>query len=342
LENVENLNISANKAHYGQVCALKKAKNLIATESKTVAGEESQTQQEAKGKMVQFALALRNKGRTAETIRTYVGALYTLSNRGANLLDPTNVEEVIAKQEKWTQRAKRNYTDWYARFAKFLHIEWEKPNYKAPNKTPFIPLESEIDQLISGSSRKVSIALAIGKETAARIGEVVRLKWTDIDPEANSITINEPEKGSNTEVYKVPAELIARIMMLPKTSERILGKASTDSITNMLTTAKRRLATSFCNPRLARIHFHTLRHWKLTAYAHAIKDPFQVQLFARHKDMKCTMRYIHLERILYQKSDNDEWTVRAVKTVEEASELVKVGFEYVTEIEGFKLFRKRK
>ncbi len=71
-------------------------------------------------------------------------------------------------------------------------------------------------------------------------------------------------------------------------------------------------------------------------------DPFQVQLFARHKDMKCTMRYIHLERILYQESSNDEWTVRAVKTVEEASELVKVGFEYVTEIEGFKLFRKRK
>lgn len=59
--------------------------------------------------------------------------------------------------------------------------------------------------------------------------------------------------------------------------------------------------------------------------------------------MKCTMRYIHLERVLYQESNNDEWTVRAVKTVEEASELLlKVGFEYVTEIEDFKLFRKRK
>lgn len=100
----------------------------------------------------------------------------------------------------------------------------------------------------------------------------------------------------------------------------------------------------------------TIRPWAVSSYAmtssnaftltrlgrNVAFDPFQVQLFARHKDMKCTMRYIHLERILYQKSDNDEWTVRAVKTVEEASELVKVGFEYVTEIEGFKLFRKRK
>ena len=61
--------------------------------------------------------------------------------------------------------------------------------------------------------------------------------------------------------------------------------------------------------------------------------------FARAKS---TMRYIHLERIIYQTSDKDEWIPRAAKTVEEASELVKVGFEYVTEIDGFKLFRKRK
>jgi len=32
----------------------------------------------------------------------------------------------------------------------------------------------------------------------------------------------------------------------------------------------------------------------------------------------------------------------ADKTIEEASELIKVGFEYHVEIDGFKLFRKRK
>ncbi len=54
------------------------------------------------------------------------------------------------------------------------------------------------------------------------------------------------------------------------------------------------------------------------------------------------MKYIHLERTLYQANDKDEWVVKAVKTVEEASELIKVGFEYVTEVQDFKLFRKRK
>ncbi len=58
------------------------AKKLdTATETKTVAGEIGKTQQEIKGKIVQYALALKNKGRTPETIRTYIAALYTLSNK---------------------------------------------------------------------------------------------------------------------------------------------------------------------------------------------------------------------------------------------------------------------
>jgi integrase len=168
------------------------------------------------------------------------------------------------------------------------------------------------------------------------------LKWTDIDSHANTIAINEPEKGSNSGIYKVSSELMTRILMLPKSSERVFGKGSVKSMTNMLTTTKRRLASSFCNPRLLQIHFHTLRHWKLTMYAHVIKDPFQVQLFARHKDMKSTMRYVHLERTLYQTSDKDEWIAKTAKTVEEACDLIKVGFEYVMDIDGLKLFRKRK
>jgi integrase len=338
----KNLNLDSDIYDVNQLCATIEAKKLdTATETTTVAGEIEKRQQEAKGKIIQFGILLQNKGKTRETIRTYTGALYTLLNKGANILDPQSVEEIVAKQN-WSVRAKRNYVTWYARFAKFLHIEWEKPEYKAPNKIPFIPLESEIDQLISGCPKKVSIALQIAKETAARVGEILRIKWIDIDFEKSILSINEPEKGSNSGTYKISSALITRISTLPKKSDRIFGKGSSDSITNSFIATRRRLADSFCNPRLIQIHFHTLRHWKLTTYAHQIKDPFQVQLFARHKDMKSTARYIHLEQVLYQPSEKDEWTVKAVKTVNEAIELTSVGFEYVTEVEGFKLFRKRK
>jgi hypothetical protein len=36
------------------------------------------------------------------------------------------------------------------------------------------------------------------------------------------------------------------------------------------------------------------------------------------------------------------FTVRAVNTLEEACKLLEVGFEYVTKVDGKKIFRKRK
>jgi len=53
------------------------------------------------------------------------------------------------------------------------------------------------------------------------------------------------------------------------------------------------------------------------------------------------MKYVHYEKIIYQTSGNDGWTVRAAKTAEEAMELLTVGFDYVTDHDGVKLFRKR-
>ena len=53
------------------------------------------------------------------------------------------------------------------------------------------------------------------------------------------------------------------------------------------------------------------------------------------------MIYINLERAVF-KTSNDEFIVKAVDNLEEACKLVEVGFEYVTDVEGKKVFRKRK
>ncbi|MGA2524352.1 MAG: hypothetical protein ABSF65_09420 [Candidatus Bathyarchaeia archaeon] len=59
-------------------------------------------------------------------------------------------------------------------------------------------------------------------------------------------------------------------------------------------------------------------------------------------EMKSTGRYIHYAKVVFLQTGKDEWTVSAAKTAKEATDLIAVGFEYVTDIEGFKLFRKRK
>jgi len=39
---------------------------------------------------------------------------------------------------------------------------------------------------------------------------------------------------------------------------------------------------------------------------------------------------------------SDEWICKVAETIEEAAKLIESGFEYVTEMDGVKLFRKRK
>jgi len=50
-------------------------------------------------------------------------------------------------------------------------------------------LEREIDDLIASCTKRIAVALQIAKETGARIGEIFRLKWTDIDLERGTIRI---------------------------------------------------------------------------------------------------------------------------------------------------------
>ena len=56
-----------------------------------------------------------------------------------------------------------------------------------------------------------------------------------------------------------------------------------------------------------------------------------------HKDINNTLIYTHLVNF-----SEDEYDTATATTVEEVCELINVGYEYVTEIEGIKIFRKRK
>jgi hypothetical protein len=48
-----------------------------------------------------------------------------------------------------------------------------------------------------------------------------------------------------------------------------------------------------------------------------------------------------MEKVFFCES-TEEYTVKVASTIEESCKLVEVGFEFVTEMEGKKIFRKRK
>ena len=73
---------------------------------------------------------------------------------------------------------------------------------------------------------------------------------------------------------------------------------------------------------------------------HEIKDPLRVQEFLGHTTYQHTAKYIQLERALFDES-NDNFVCKTARSVEEAISLIEVGFEYVHEINGLFLYRKR-
>jgi len=70
---------------------------------------------------------------------------------------------------------------------------------------------------------------------------------------------------------------------------------------------------------------------------HKTRDILHVQQVLGHRDLRNTLIYINLEKALFQNA-NDEYHVKVAQTLEEATKLLEVGFEYVTDMEGAKLF----
>jgi len=303
-----------------------------------------------KGKLVEYVFWMQKQGYDPETIRGWQGCLRALLSENADLLDIESVKEVLAKDTlrktpRWGQNRRRNIINAYTLFLRFNKMpvcdKWDKPKCKVIRKFPFIPVEQELDTLITGSGRKNAAFGQLLKETAMRPGEAKILQWINIDSERHVVTLNEPEKGSNPRMWKVSQKLIGMLNGLPKTSEQVFP-GSLKSMKVTWVKARKRLAEKLQNPRLKKITLYTYRHWKATIEYHRTKDIVYVQQLLGHKDIRNTMVYINIEHAIFGAGENDEFTVRVTEKPEEIKELLQLGFEYVCQKDGLVFLRKRK
>jgi len=295
------------------------------------------TPQQIKEKIIQFSWWLHKEGYAKSTIISKTKLLEILAKRGANLFDPESVKEVIAKQN-WSAGRKENAVDAYTTFLQMLGMTWNPPRYRRVPKLPFIPLEKEIDDLIAGCSRKVAAFLQLLKETGMRAGEAWQLEWTDVDFVKRTIRVT-PEKGSNPRIFKVSDKLLAMLGRLPKKSNRVFGTYVLNGFARMFQRQRKRVAQKLQNPRLLRISFHTIRHWKATMEYQRTKDILYVMRLLGHKNIKNTLIYTQLVEF---EENTDQYISKVATTVDEARELIEAGFEYVCDMDGVKIFRKRK
>ena len=87
----------------------------------------------------------------------------------------------------------------------------------------------------------------------------------------------------------------------------------------------------------ATIRLYDLRHYFGTTLYHKTKDILYVKQQMGHSRIQTTLIYAQLIDF-----GENEWTSAVATTVEEFRELVEKGFEYVGEMDGMKIFRKRK
>ena len=322
-----------------QICVTE-TKNLVAEQQTTEVLRRNQTG-DVKGKIIEYAWWLKKDGKSDSTILGRTKILSVLTKRGANLYDPESIKEAIAKQP-WSSGRKNNAVDAYSSFLRMVGGTWEAPIYQTIRKLPFIPKETEIDQLIAGSSKRMATFLQTLKETGSRCGEVWRIKWDDIDFESKVVNIT-PEKNSNPRVTHLSDKLLDMLRQQPKNyGEYVFAfpKMRVDNHAVTFQQQRKRIAKKIGNPRILKIHFHTLRHFKGTMLYHKTKDLLYVMQALGHKNIKNTLLYIQLEEALFQ--GEIDYISKVAKSQGEICALIEAGFEYVTEFEGLKFFRKRK
>jgi integrase len=287
------------------------------------------------GKIVGYLLWLKKQG-YAET--TIVGRLKLIKQiaHTADLTDPETVKEMIAKQGSWSIGRKELAVECYSNYLIFAGGAWSPPIYRRVETLPFIPTEGEIDQLIASCGNKTSTFLQLLKETGARCGEAWQTEWTDIDTQSNTVRIK-PEKHSNPRILRISRRLVERLLDLPNQSKYVFGGTSLKTRQRIYERSRKLASIKTRNPRLQKITFHTLRHWKATMEYHKTKDILHVMRLLGHKNIKNTLKYTQLVDF-----NEQDYVSKVAWTIEEACKLIEGGFQYVCDFENAKIFRKPK
>jgi integrase len=268
------------------------------------------------------------------TASAYIERLKRLSRVG-NLDNPEQIKNIICTYQA-SEAYKQLLVNAYDYWVKYRCLKWEKPRFFREDKPIFIPLEKELDALISRPRLKLSVFLQLLKETGVDSGEAWKLRWIDINVEQKTVSIT-PTKNHNARTLPISSNLISRVLQLPKKAHRVFNCKSLDGFRAGYEVMKNNLAAELKNPRIAEVAFRSFRHWKATTEYAKTKDILHVKWLLGHKRLENTLIYTHLVSF-----GADDYICKTATSVEEAAKLIEAGFEYVTSFDSTKLFRKRK
>jgi integrase/recombinase XerD len=283
--------------------------------------------------IIPYVQHLQKEGFKPQTIESHSKILRFLGKH-VQLNDPEAVRLFVANQHVSSGR-KENEVDVFSSFAKYHKIAFSEPRYTREETLPFIAQEVEMEEVINACrSLRHATCLRLLKETAMRIGEASRLQFKDFDFERRTVRVI-PEKGSRSRELRLSEKLVAMIQHLFAKKQSF---PTPEAARHYLENTRKILAETNNNPRFLQIHLHSFRHFRATMLYAQTRDLLYVMKILGHRSITNTIRYTQLVDF----KDGESFICKVAKSISEASCLIESGFDYVTEVDGVKLFRKRK
>ncbi len=278
---------------------------------------------------------MQANAKSANTIRSAFYTLRTL-NRIADLMNPEAVKMKISEM-KVSNQTKQKHINNYTYFCTTNKIQWQRPTYTWDTKIPIIPLKQNVETIIAAATPKTATIFTILAETGLEGAELWKVKRKDMDTEQGIITAegNKGHRGRSFKLKQQTAEMLRTYLHRytenePFPNPKAMGEAWRE--------ARNRAATKIGKPELKQIMLKALRNYSAAQLYYATQDPWRVMLHLGHKKLDTTQHYI--SGMIPQ--GETEYTCKTAKTPEEAIALIEAGFQYVTEMDGLKIFKKRK
>lgn len=285
--------------------------------------------------IINTLIKVTNEGKAKNTVRCFSSALRRISQQ-TDLHNPEQVKSYIANLNRNPQ-TKNTMALAYNWYCKTNGIQWTKPYFKWERKVPLIPTTESINKIISASSKKYATLFTILAETGLEAHELSTMQRKDINA-TEGIIAAQGCKGHNSRSLKLKqatAEMLRTYLAEftqsnPFPNPHALGEAWRDT--------RNQLAKKLNQPELKNIPMRNLRHHFATQLYDQTKDLPLVMVQLGHKKIETTLFYTRLHTY----AQDDEYNVKGATNVKEATDLIEHGFQYVTDMDGIKLFRKRK
>jgi integrase len=281
---------------------------------------------------------MKNNGQADASIKTANNLLRIISKH-ASLDKPEQVEQFIANL-KGSNTYKHNLCKTYLKYCRFYNIQWQPTKYDPDTKAIKIPTKEKLEMLIASAGTILSIKLQISMETGMRPVEIMNLKVKDIALDQRQLYPSVHKHGASR-TLKISAQLRDSIQEhiiknKPNLNDNIF-KGNQTNYGNNYREMRNRLAERLHDPTLKTVRLYDFRHYFATTLYDKTKDILLVKQQMGHKRIETTMIYTQLLNY-----NEEEYTCRTATTIKEATDLLEHGFTYIQDIDGIKLYRKRK